>query len=140
MPLTQGIQQSLIDHIFGGGDYVRPATLHLGLSTTTISATGTNITEPSGNGYARVALTNNTTNFPVSTTVGGKAVKKNGVEIQFPEATGAWGTVTNWFLSTASSGGTIVAYGVLTNPRAIVSADIPRFAVSAFEIRLSPIS
>ena len=140
MPLTQGIQQSLIDHIFGGGNYTRPATLYLGLSTTTISATGTNITEPSGNGYARVSITNNTTNFPVSTTVGGKAVKTNGVTLQFPEATGAWGTVTNWFLSTASSGGTIVAYGVLGTSRAIIATDIPIVQANQLVIRLAPTS
>ena len=140
MPFTQTLQQSLLNHVFGGTDYARPATLYLGLSTTAVSATGTNITEPSGNGYARVAITNNATNFPASTTVGGKGVKTNGTTIQFPEATGAWGTVSHWFLSTASSGGTIVSYGALGTARAVVAMDIPRLQQGQLEIRLAPVS
>lgn len=140
MPLTQSIQLSLINHIFGGGDYARPATLFLGLSTTAVSATGTNITEPSGNGYARVSLTNNTTNFPNATTDTGKAVKTNGVDIEFPEATGAWGTVSHWFLSTASSGGTIIAYGALETSRSVVASDIPIVKANQLVIRLAPVS
>lgn len=50
------LENKLLDHVFGGGDYARPATLYIGLSTTTIADGGTNITEPSGNGYARVAV------------------------------------------------------------------------------------
>ena len=147
MPFTETIQESLINHIFGGAAYTRPTTLYLGLSTTTISSTGGNITEPAGNGYSRITITNNDTNFPAAITSDGKAVKTNGTVQQFDEATGDWGTISDWFLSTAASGGTIVAYGKIMNAektapetKAINTSDVARFGIGQLEIRLAPTS
>ena len=141
MPLFESMSQSLLNHVFGGTDFSRPATLHLGLSTTAITGAGGNITEPSGAaGYARVPITNNATNFPASTVVGGKAIKRNGTVITFPEATGSWGTVTHWFLSSAATGGTLIAYGALGTSRSVVALDIPRFSANDLEIRVAPVS
>ena len=37
------LENKILDHVFGGPDYTRPATLYIGLSTTTISDAGGNI-------------------------------------------------------------------------------------------------
>lgn len=66
MALTNYTDGKILDQIFGGTAWSPPATLYFGLSTTTIYADGTGITEPSGGLYARVAVTNNVTNFPAN--------------------------------------------------------------------------
>jgi hypothetical protein len=92
---------------FGGGATTwAPATWYVGLSTTTPNEDGTGFTEPVGGSYARVAVTNNTTNWPAATTSSGVTSKANGTVIQFTNPTGTWGLVTYYGLFTASSGGT----------------------------------
>ena len=126
------LENELLDHVFGGADYVRPATLYVGLSTTTITDAGGNITEPVGGNYARVAVTNNATNFPAAAS----GAKANGTAISFPEATGAWGTITDFFISDASPGGNILCYGALDASKTVSSGETISFAVGALDITL----
>lgn len=126
------LEDEILDHIFSAATFTAGATLHVGLSTTTITDAGGNITEPSGNNYSRVAVTNNATNWPASS--GG--AKANGTAITFPQASGSWGTVTDVFISDASSGGNIYCYGALTVSKAITSGDTAQFAIGDFDITL----
>lgn len=126
------LENELLDHVFGAATFTAGATLYVGLSTTTVSDAGGNITEPSGNAYARVAVTNNATNFPAAS--GG--AKANGTAVTFPQASGSWGTVTDVFISDASSGGNIYAYGALTVSKAITSGDTAQFAIGDLDITL----
>ena len=64
-----------------------PTELYLGFSSTLPTAAGTNVTEPSGNGYARVALS---TYFGAAAT----GATSNDVLIESPTSTGAWLTGT----------------------------------------------
>lgn len=87
---------------------------YVGLSTTAISEDGSGISEPSGdNGYKRVAIQNNSSNFtsPENMTV------KNANPIVFDEVTADCGTVTDIFLSSSASGGKAAYYGKFTVPR-----------------------
>jgi len=63
---TDFLENELLDHVFGNAAYTSPATLYIGLSTSTITDAGGNVTEPVGGSYARVPVTNNATNFPAS--------------------------------------------------------------------------
>jgi hypothetical protein len=114
----------------------RPATLYVGLSTTTVDHTGTNITEPSGNNYSRVAVTNDSTSFPAATQNAGKGKKANGIIVQFPTASGPWGTVTDFFISDNASGGNIFVYGELTVHKAVTSGDTVQFAIGNLVVTL----
>lgn len=127
------LENRVLDHIFGGAASSAPGTLYVGLSTTTITDAGGNITEPSGNGYARVAVTNNSTNFPNAS--GG--AKANGTAITFPQASGSWGTVTDFFISDASSGGNIYAYGALAVAKAVTSGDTLSIPIGDLDITLA---
>jgi len=129
---TNFLENEILDHIFGNAAYSSPATLYVGLSTSSITDAGGNITEPVGGSYARVAITNNATNFPAAS--GG--AKSNGTEITFPSATGSWGTVIDFFISDAASGGNILGYGTLSIPKAISSGDTAKFAVGDLDITL----
>lgn len=114
---------ALLDAQYGDGS---PATLYCAVSTTTPVSAGTNFTEPSGNGYARVAVTNNATNFPNASS----KTKNNGTDITFPTATGSWGTITwaGWY--DASSGGNLLAAGPLTSSKTIGTGDTLKFSAS----------
>lgn len=103
MGASDARERQVLDALFGSGT---PATWYWGLSTTAPNDDGTGFTEPVGAGYARVAMTNNTTNFPASTTVAGRSVKKNGVKVTWPNPTGNWGLLGHYGIFGALSGGT----------------------------------
>ena len=130
------LEKKLLDHVFGGATYTPPETLYFGLAKAAItdSTTGTTVTEPSGGSYARVAVTNNTTNFPAAS--GTTATKKNATVINFPEATASWGTVTHFFIADAATGGNILAYAALDASKTIDAGDLPRFNANALTITL----
>lgn len=126
------LEDEILDHIFGVGSWSAPGTIYVGLSTTTISDAGGNITEPSGNGYARVSKTNDGTTW--NTSSGGTVTNK--IAITFPEATGSWGTVTDFFISDNNTGGNILVYGALTASKAIGTGDTASFAIGDLSISL----
>lgn len=115
---------------FGGTSPAQPATWYVALTTTTPtdSAAGTEVT---GGSYARVAVTNNTTNFPAPTT-GSQA---NGTAVTFPAPTANWGTVTHWEFWDAASAGTRRYWASLGTPRTVNNGDsAPSFAIGALTI------
>lgn len=131
MSFTNFLEAELLDHVFGNASYSAPATLYVGLCTD-VAEDGTITGEPSGSSYARVAVTNNATNFPAAS--GGS--KANGATITFPEATGSWGTLDTFFISDAATAGNILGYGDLTTPRTIDSGTTVRFDIGALTIAL----
>lgn len=94
MAITTYQANRLNDYLFGSTSFTPNGTYYIGLSTTAINAAGTGVTEPTGGGYQRVAVTNNKTNFTDST--GG--IVQNKVQFEFPESTTAWGTITHVLL------------------------------------------
>lgn len=133
MSFADFLENELLDHVWGNAAFSPAATLYVGLSTTTPNDDGTNITEPSGGAaYARVAVTNNATNWPAAS--GG--AKSNGIAIDFPTATGSWGTVTHFFVADAGAGGNIYGSGALTVAKTIDSGDTASFAIGDLDITL----
>lgn len=128
--LANYAENKALDHVFGGPDFTRPATLYLGLSTTLINDDGTGITEPVGGGYARLAITNNATNFPAAV----NGAKSNGVEFRFAVANGDWGLCTHWFFSDGDPGGNIIGHGELSVHKLVRAGDTPRFAVGELDL------
>ncbi len=126
------LEDELLDHVFGGSAYSAPATLYIALSTADPTDDGSGLAEPVGDGYARVASTNNLTTWPASS--GG--AKANGTTITFPQATGAWGTLTHFAIMDASSGGNMLGHGTLTVSKVITSGDTASFAVGDLDITL----
>lgn len=112
MPKTTFLANKLLDLMLSQAAYTPPATLHVALYTAapTVAGGGTEVT---GNGYARVALTNNATNFPAAAS----GAKSNGTAITFPNPTGSWGTaVVAVGLLDASNGGNLLYFAALTDP------------------------
>lgn len=133
MAFTTYTDNKFLDLMFGATAYTAPVTLYVGLSTTTPAVGGTGISEPAGNAYGRVAVTNNTTNFPAAS----NGSKSNGAIITFPTATGSWGTVTYFFIADAVTAGNILGFGALNTAQTVANGDTLSFAASALTITLT---
>lgn len=118
---TDATENSLLNYMFGQTSYTPPATWYVGLFTAAPTDAGGG-TEVSGGGYARVALSNNTTVFPVTTT----AEKTLASSASFPEATANWGTIVAVGYFTASTGGVLAAWAPVSPSIQINQADIAR--------------
>ena len=126
------LENEILDHVLGGGDYTRPATVYVGLWTSALDDTsdGSTAGEVSGGSYARVSVTNDATNWPAAS--GG--AKSNGTAITFPQATALWGTVTHFAILDAVTAGNILYHGALTTSKTVESGDTAEFAVGDLDI------
>jgi len=122
-------ENKILDHIFSKSNYT-PPTIYVGLSTADPLDDASGLSEPSGNGYARVETESN----DWSTASAGSINNTN--ELIFPEATGDWGTVTHFALFDAATGDNMLCHGVLNQSRAIVSGDKARFAAGDLQVSL----
>lgn len=100
-------ENKVLDAVFGAVALGAPATWYIALFTaapgeagggTEVSTTGTN--------YARIPVTNNTTNFPA----GAGGSKTNGTAITSNVSSAAWGTIVAIAFFDAATGGNMWAY------------------------------
>lgn len=135
MPFSTYAQEAILNQWFGGTAAPIPATLYVGLSSTQPAQDGTNITEPSGGAYARVAVTNNTTNWPAAQTgPSGNSVISNATAVTFPTATASWGTLDYYFVSDAATGGNMLGWATLSSPQTVNANSIASFAAGTLSI------
>lgn len=134
MSFTDYLELEVLDQLFGGQDYVEPANWEIALSTTTPTDAGANFTEPVGNGYARVVYANDKGASGWNNAAAG--LVDNKVDITFPAATGAWGTVTHFGIYDQSSPENLVAWGVLTASKVIGDGDTAKFAAGDLDVTL----
>lgn len=96
-----------------------PASYYLALSKTVPDMNGTGVTEPDGNGYARVELSYfGEPNAGVVENYGG---------ISFPEATGSWGEIGYFAIYDAAEGGNLLMYNQLPSPISVLAQTIVAF-------------
>jgi hypothetical protein len=125
------LEVALLNHLFGSVAYSVPGTYHFALFTSAPNdAGGGTEVNTSSTGYSRVAVTNNTTNFPTISS-GSKA---NGTAIQFGTASAGWGSVVAFGIYDAASAGNLLFWGDLTTARTVLLGDQPRFAAGALTI------
>lgn len=101
---------------YGGPAFALPATIHVALFSAGPNDAGTG-TELTGGGYARVGVTNNTTNWPAGNP------KSNGVAISFPQATADWVRAFNFATYDAATAGNLLDYGPLMSAIKLGSLD-----------------
>lgn len=117
MSLSDHSEDSLLDHVLGNTSYTPLATMYLALSTTAPADDGTNVTEHSGDGYVRKAITFAAANA--------RAIAQNA-DVNFNEATASWGTITHYAIFDAESGGNMLAYGDIDPDKLIDSGKTPK--------------
>lgn len=104
------LENKILDLVVGGQAYSPPASLYFGLLTVAPTDAGGG-TEVTGGGYARVAVTNNLTNFPAASA----GSKQNASPITWPGATAAWGTAVAVGIYDAASGGNLLFWTTISN-------------------------
>jgi|TARA_B100000085_G_C18517371_1_gene502197 hypothetical protein len=137
MSFSDYLEDKVLDHVFGGTAYTAPTTLYVGLFTSTASDSAAG-TEVSGNGYAR-----QTAAFTVSGT--SPTTAASSANIEFPEATGSWGTITYAGIFDASSSGNMLAYAQLTDPsdfstplsKTVATGDVLRITAGNLKVTLN---
>lgn len=125
-------ENAVLNGSLGGPALTLAGTVYIALSTGVYSdaATGSSMTEVSAGGYARVAVTNNNTNWPSASA----GQKSNGTVFTFAAATANWGTVQSFYIVDALSAGNILYGADLTTARTIATGDTASFAVGSITI------
>jgi hypothetical protein len=131
LAVSNYLATALLNQVFRNQNYTRPTTVYIALYTSNPTAADTG-TEVSGGSYARRAVT-----FSAPTAEGGKQTIKNSSEIVFPTATGNWGTITHVGIRDAATGGNLLYYGAVDNPRSIQTNDILKFPAGSLALNLS---
>lgn len=110
---------------FNGATYTPPATWYVGFRQSGVELTG--------NGYARIALTANGTNFPTTAT----NVMANGVQFVTATATGGdWIQADEVALYDALTSGNLWYWDLLDAPFTLLETRFRTFAIGALQIRM----
>jgi len=126
MSFTNFLETEILDHVFAGAAYTAPSTKYIGLFTAAPGETGGG-TEVSGNAYARQSMAFTTSGDTTS----------NNAAVEFPTATGSWGTITHIGVFDASTSGNLMVYATLTASKAIASGDVFRVPSGDLDITLN---
>ena len=127
MSFTNFLETEILDHVFAGAAYSAPATKYLALFTAIADGEAGSVTELSGSAYARQT---------VAFTTSGNTTSNNAA-VEFPTATGSWGTVTHVGVYDASSSGNLMAYATLSSSKAIATGDVFRVPSGDLDITLN---
>lgn len=121
------LANELLDHVFNAA-YTPAAAVYLGLSTANPTDDGSGLAEPSGNAYARQAITLGAASS--------RRVTQSGT-VTFPQATGAWGTISHWAIFDASTSGNMLAHGALAESKSVVTGNTPSVASGEVYVEFS---
>jgi len=127
MSFTNFLETEILDHVFAGAAYTAPGTKYLALFTAISDGEAGSVTEISGNAYARQS---------VAFTTSGNTTSNNAA-VEFPTATGSWGTVTHVGVYDASTSGNLMAYATLSSSKAIATGDVFRVPSGDLDITLN---
>jgi hypothetical protein len=121
------LENALINATLRNTAYTSPTTVYLALYTSdpTDADTGTEVT---GNGYARQSITFGAPSNGVST---------NSAAIEFPQATGSWGTVAYIGIRDALTTGNLLYHTALDASKTIATGDVFKVAIGSLSVTLA---
>lgn len=122
------LENKLIDHILRNQAFASPTTVYVALLTKDPTEAGNTTYEVSGGGYARQPAT-----FDAPT----DGVTQNTYDIEFPQATADWGTITHVLIMDAQTGGNPLFYKALNNAKTITVDDIFKIPAGNLTIQLA---
>jgi hypothetical protein len=125
MSFTNTLETRVLQWALTNGSPTRPTAWWVGLFTAAPGEAGGG-TEVSGSGYTREAVT-----FTVS---GNLAT--NDAAIEWPTATGTWGTITHIAVFDAETSGNMLVYATLTSSKTIASGDVLRIPSGDLDVTL----
>lgn len=124
--LSDALEIKLLDHVLKTTPFTVPTDIYVALWVGDPLDTGVGGAEVSGGAYARVVC--NTWDAAAA-----RATENTGA-ITYPEATGAWGTVTHFAIFDAITGGNFLAHGILSASKVIGSGDNAEFAAGDIDV------
>ena len=118
------LENALINAVLRNTTYTSPATVYVSLYTTdpTDADTGT---EVSGGSYARTAVT-------MGAPANGSGT--NSADVQFPQATGNWGSVSHIAIWDASTAGNMLFHTPLDTTKNITTGDVFKIASGSLTV------
>jgi hypothetical protein len=119
------LENKILLHVLDNTAYTSPTTVYLGLHTADPTDAGSG-TEVSGGSYARQS---------VAFTVTDNAAT-NDSAIEFPTATGTWGTIGWVAVWDNLTSGNMLFHGSLTSSKTIASGDVFRVPAGDLDITL----
>jgi len=122
--ISDYLENELLDHICNAA-YTPASTVYLALSTADPTDSGGGLAEPSGNGYARKAIS-----FDAASS---RLINQTST-VTFDEATGSWGTITHYAIMDALSSGNMLAHGQLSASKQVVSGNTPSVAAGQVDV------
>jgi len=125
--LSNYAENKILDHLVGKTSFTMPVAW-IALSTADPTDDASGISEPSGNGYARVETSASDWDAAAS------GATANAAAITFPTASGSWGTISHFAIYDAETDGNMLAHGSVTTPTAISTNQIPTFAIGELDI------
>ncbi len=126
MSFTDTFETRVLTWVFTASSATRPTAWFIALYTAAPNDTGGG-TEVSGGGYVRKSAT---------FTVSGDTASNSGA-IEYPTATGNYGTVSHVGIFDASSGGNLIAYAALSVSKTISTGDVLRIPAGDLDVTLS---
>jgi hypothetical protein len=121
------LENALINATLRNTSYTSPATVYVGLYTSDPTDANTG-TEVSGGSYTRTAVTMGSPTDGVST---------NSAAVEFPQASGTWGTVGWIGILDATSSGNLLYHTALDTSKTISSGDIFKIAIGGLSVTLA---
>lgn len=125
MSFTNDLETRVLQWALTNGSPTRPTAWYIGLFTAAPGEAGGG-TEVSGGSYVREAVT-----FTVS---GNLAT--NSAAVEWPTATGTWGTITHVAVFDALTSGNMLVYASLTSSKTIASGDVLRIPAGDLDVTL----
>lgn len=135
MSFSNEVETQVLDQVFGASDYAEAATYYIGLSKASPGDDASTLDEPSGGSYARVTVDNDQVTWDVAAA----GATSNAIVIEFPQATGDWGTITHfaiWKHITDQTAANLIAHGALGTSKDVDNGDTARFAIGELDITL----
>lgn len=140
--LSDYTENKLIDLLVRGQAFTAPANTYVTLATSTGSDSACG-TEVSGGSFARVAVTSSLANWAGTQSAGSTTASSgtggatsNNAAINFPTPTAGWGTVTEFCVFDASSGGNLLFRAALTTSKTINTGDTVSFPIASLTLTL----
>lgn len=119
---TNYLKEQLSDHLLSGTAFpvvsAAYAALFSGATTDGLTDGGADEGEVAAGGYARVLVTSG------FTFAAGVATFD---EVEFPQATASWGTISHFAIFDALTSGNALLHGPLSGTKAIESGDVAKF-------------
>lgn len=125
--MSNYLEDALINATLRNTSYTSPATVYVGLFTSDPTDAGSG-TEVSGGSYARTAVTFGAPSNGVST---------NSAAVEFPQATGNWGTVGWIGIHDAATSGNLLYHTALDTSKTIDNGDIFKIAIGSLSVTLA---